>query len=125
MRGLILSILLIFTLNVKSQEVQLLSNEVYIDGTIYNIEPNIEIFKINLTDSLYVYTVIEKGIILYSYKSKIYEYNIENGVVLFTTDDFNLRLKINKNNCELSDIRDEGLIWTGECSIDFSIMLRK
>lgn len=125
MKLILILLFLVSTLNVKSQEIQLVSNEVFIDGLIYNIEPNIEIFKINLTDSLYVYTVIEDGIILYSYKSKIYKYTINNGVVLFTVSGFNLKLKIYKNTCELSDVNDEGLIWVGLCSVDFSTMLRK
>lgn len=124
MRGLILSILLIFTLNVKSQEIQFRSNEILIDGDYYDIFPVIEIFKINLTDYYFIYTVIDNGLIVHSIKSKIHEYTVENGIVSFTVDNFNFELHVNSNDCLIFDINNPCLIWFGTCSIDFTIMLR-
>jgi hypothetical protein len=112
-------------INVKAQEVQFISEDVSIDDNLYNIEPAVEIFKINLTDNYYLYTVIDEGLIVYSYKSKIHEYSVNNGIVNFIVDDFHLELHINSDNCILYNINDSGLKWIGTCNIDFSIMLRK
>lgn len=125
MRGLILSIFLVFTFNVNSQEIQFKSSELMIDSDYYNVSPIVEIFKINLTDYYFVYTVISEGLILHSIKSKIYEYTVENGVVRFKVDDFDFELHIYSDNCLIFDVDDPCLIWFGNCDIDFSIMLRK
>jgi hypothetical protein len=112
-------------INVKAQEVQFISNEILIDGKSYDIKPAVEIFKINLTDNYYLYTLIDAGLIVYSYKSKIHKYTVENGIIDFIVDDFHFELHINSENCEIFEVNDRDLKWIGNCDIDFSIMLRK
>lgn len=124
MRRLILVIFLLFSCNLLSQEVQFKSNEIVIGSDTCDISPNVEIFKINLTDYIFVYTIIDDGIIVHSKISKINSYQAERGVVNFKTNNFNFELRINSNNCELIDLDDTTLKWIGDCCIDFSIMLR-
>lgn len=124
MRRLILGIFLLFSCNLLSQEVQFKSTDVVIGSDTCDISPTVEIFKINLTDYIFVYTIMKDGLILYSKKSNILEYTVNNGIVKFKTNNFNFELHINSNNCELIDLDDTTLKWLGDCCIDFSIMLR-
>lgn len=120
-------ITIVFSLSfVFSQEIQLKTNKINIDDKHFEIFPLEEIFIINLTDNYFVYTLMNEGLILHSIKSRIYNYQINKGVVIFFTDYFNFELRINnKNDCEIFELNDESLKWIGDCCIDFSVMLRK
>ena len=125
MRGLIILFMCLIFLNIKSQEIQIISTDIVIDNKEHNILPHYELFTINLTNNYYIYQLMNDGIILYSYESKIHKYTVENGIVNFIVDDFYLELHVNSNSCVFFDINYSRFKWIGNCSIDFSIMLVK
>lgn len=123
MKILLILLTILLSINLNAQEIQFKANQLVIDGDTTEID-KIYLFKINLSDKLFLETYMDVSNLLYSKKSRIYKEHVENGVVYFETPDFKYQFYIFREHGELILEEDSGLKWIGKYNIDFSLMLR-
>lgn len=118
MKKLLFLLVLFITGITYSQKVSMSADKVIIDNDTIQTLEHLNIFKINLTDEIFLYTLFQGSELLLSDKTYINQVIFGDGKTQFITDDdISYTLEIYNGVCYLTS---DGITWIGECEVDFS-----